>query len=64
MKKNFRNILKYTLSLVLAAVLLWFCFRSQLAGFPGEPERLPLGMGDAEHIGRGAVQLVQGGALA
>ena len=25
--KNFRNILKYTLSLVLAAVLLWFCFR-------------------------------------
>ena len=27
MKKNFRNILKYTLSLVLAAVLLWFCFR-------------------------------------
>ncbi|MDY4916051.1 MAG: lysylphosphatidylglycerol synthase transmembrane domain-containing protein [Candidatus Cryptobacteroides sp.] len=27
MKKNFRNILKYILSLVLAAVLLWFCFR-------------------------------------
>ena len=27
MKKNIRNILKYTLSLVLAAVLLWFCFR-------------------------------------
>ena len=25
--KNIRNILKYTLSLVLAAVLLWFCFR-------------------------------------
>ena len=27
MKKNYRNILKYILSLVLAAVLLWFCFR-------------------------------------
>lgn len=27
MKKNYRNILKYILSLGLAAVLLWFCFR-------------------------------------